>query len=136
MPSKTAEKMDAVGVEAIEGLREFASKGVGFIEQQAPEVCDEIIMRGIASHAVGVCFSVAVLLVVVLYFRKVGFARWLIAAQEGTDGWDASIAFPGGIGLLAGLLASLIAIINTYDMVMIIVAPRLYIMEYLIDLAK
>jgi len=47
--SETLAKLDEIGANGLDWLQEFSKNGVAFIEEQAPELCNEIVRWGIAS---------------------------------------------------------------------------------------
>jgi hypothetical protein len=138
--SKTVEKLDEVAPEAIDSLRELATRGVEFIETNAPEACHEIILRGLAVHYLAAAAWAVAAVVGVILSRSA--RNWFRAAQERPrDILDMGEEkfFAGGARLLSLALVAIAfanATANIIAVIRIHIAPRLYIMEYLADLVK
>lgn len=119
------------------GTEKYAQQGAAFMQEQIPLVLREKLYFDFSVAVVWVCFSVIFFVVAWLV------SRWAMTKirpdlpQESSyrfDKTDASI-LSVGIRISAGLISSIILIVNTTTMLKIYFAPRLYIVDWLRQLA-
>lgn len=126
--SKTIDKLDDPGEKSLDWLEEFSRQGIEYIESEAPELCSEIVVRGIMLPAMWGTNLMVVALVAAIAARKTWFkGRW-----NGKSGYEELF-----ILLIAlGSLAFVAAIINIGQAIVIYATPRLYILEHFNSLLR
>lgn len=113
-----------------------------FVIEQAPLVIQEFFMWRTATHIFWIMF--AIVLFVIGY--RLPFMWVKSTTEQSNSRYDTSFSFQGrwcyegeavaawitfGVGSLLGIV---IALINTYNLIYILVAPKLYLIEYFINL--
>jgi len=133
---ETLEALDKLGADGLNWLGEFSANGIEFIEKQAPEICHEIIVWGIAKNATWAIALTILIIITLIIWHKL--RKQIKTWWENTAPDDPAIVFymiawcippATTIGLTIGLFASI------YNIVYISVAPRLYLIDYFTDLA-
>jgi len=105
----------------VEAAKQAGSDAAVFIQEQAPELCQQIIAWETTISWVGVVgFGLLLVLGVVTYFFSM-FKDW---------GDDGVAGFLTGLVSLAGLCY------HTYCLVKVLTAPKLVLLEYITDLLK
>jgi len=133
--SETLAKLDEIGVEGLSWLQDFSSKGIGFIEEQAPELCNEIIFLGIFQTTfLFVMFSIFTILFGIVW--RHGHRK--ICKQIKTD-FLLDVDPPEFIVLwmipcVATACGVVGMLVNAHTALTIWIAPRLYLLEYFTDL--
>ena len=114
----------------IEQILNYLQEGVqtagSFVAEQTPLLIQEILSYHLLYH--GTWLSIGVLLLLSVIFCFVYFARKI----DWSDGIE-SIYLLGVIGFVASIG---IILGNVFTFIKIIVAPRLYLLEYVSDLIK
>jgi uncharacterized protein YacL len=132
---KALEKADTLATATLEQLSEFAKKGVGFIESQAPELCREIIILGRAQYTAYIVIAIAVSVVGVAMYR---YARKVANTCEWQDYRikfvEVQAIATGIIGLILNLVAAAVFLGNLMPLLTVWFAPRVYIIQYLATL--
>jgi hypothetical protein len=135
--SKTIEKLDEVGEKTLVWLEEFSENGIEFIEEQAPLLCNEILRLALVSPSVWICVAVMVIALCIYFYKH---ANVIIPITDRCSDSDKEaitcvrVAFKV-ISVVVALVFSTVCIpINIYDMLCVIVAPRVYLIEYFADL--
>lgn len=130
--SKTAEAADAVTAQSLRWLGDFAEKGVEFVQEQAPDLCREIVSLGLWQNA----FLTVLWLVVgsiALYFANKLVNRTCrpdFGHYEGAPEICATITY------LASAVPFGISLACAYSWVTIWAAPKVYLIEYFVHLYK
>lgn len=140
--NETLEQLDKLGANGLEWLQEFSSKGVGFIEEQAPKLCHEIILLGIVQSAFWVVVSLFIVVVSYITAKKV--TAYLCeeeknGKQRGDNLQVGAIPF-----IVCGWVTPVFLVpiftfhlfSSLYNLLAILVAPRLYLLEYFINLRE
>lgn len=106
----------------IEDARRTGVDIVTFIQQQAPQLADEIVRREIAVSATFGGLALAVFLGLLL----------LAAVRWRSDDWESD----AGALLVFSLLPLAIALVNLYHLINALTAPRVLVLEHLAQLAS
>ena len=99
----------------------IAEKSGEFIIEQAPLLLQEFYQWQTASHIIGVCLFIFPL-ILFMYFYKT--AEWGY-----NDGFKEVMAIVFGI---ISLITAIASIINIYYLCFILIAPKLYLIEYFV----
>ena len=97
-----------------------AEKSGEFVIEQAPLLLQEFYRWHIASHIMGSLFFLLTLIPFIYFYKK-------------TDWEEYDISFEGFMAIVFGcitVITLIVSIINIYQLVFIIVAPKLYLIEY------
>jgi hypothetical protein len=118
---------------SFETILAYANQAAEFAAEQAPLVVQELIMWGIASSAFSA--AMAAVLSIVFYLTAKKCYRLISAENEKqySDRNEAVQVVSVITGVISGIgipITALITITSLYDMVYVIVAPRLYVLEY------
>jgi len=141
--SEVLEKLDEIGADGLGWLQEFSSNGIGFIEEQAPEVCSEIITLGIVQAMYRVILSTFLIIMsmIVFYWGNKWFCKKDSDGKCRHETLKAEVAglFFSGINvapLIISIVSAIVLGCAAYDAITIWVAPRLYLLEYFTGLAS
>jgi len=136
------EKINQTLIEILNTSKNVSLDIYNFLQEQSPLLVEEIIKWGIWEN--GIKFAISFLFVVLswsfIVFTVVGFYK-----NKGELYWDKKredIKVLGGIFLIASILLFLLSVLATFitcipslfSMVRAIVAPRIFILEYVKDL--
>lgn len=119
---------DKLGQEAVGEIIEWTKGAKDFVSEQAPELVREVLAWGFWSHAIwaiacglGVTLFVLVAIICARAFSK-------------TDNDD----YVGGalVGMIGALIIGVFLVCNVIDMFYVVIAPRVYLLEYLKGLVK
>ena len=132
--SETLEKLDEIGVQGLDWLKDFSSKGVGFIEEQAPELCSEIIRLGIIKGIFWACFWGILCIVFAVIWRK-GHV-YIVSNPDKLKEEEqiACVAVAWIIPAFATIIFAMFMAQHIYTAITIWIAPRMYLLEYFTDL--
>lgn len=134
--SDTLEKLDEIGANGLNWLQEFSAKGVGFIEEQAPELCNEIVRLGVMTGVFWTIVFGMVVIACLVWWRK--GHKYLITDDKlddmTTDAGTCSLFLLWAAPAIGVIVFGCIAASNLYGALVIWVAPRLYLLEYFTDL--
>jgi len=108
-----------------------------FIVDQMPQLVQEVLRWGIASNAFGIGLGFIIVLAGVCansYFLKNRpyFKEW----NKDHDEMCVTQIFSAVVSAVGYLLGTLLILINTFSLLKVLVAPRLYLLEQLATLAK
>lgn len=148
----------------VQQLLKFVQEGSQFAQDQIPQVAHEIIYWGIANAALYVGVGLILGLVSYLSYRHAKKTWEGVSLSYDTSGYqyddskrdrmdeEDMIKKPNGkpyysgdqffticaaiLSVVSGVIGFFITLSNVFDMVKPIVAPRLYLIEYLTELAK
>lgn len=131
MPDSVKNVLEQKALESIEEVQKWVSVSKDFVIEQSPLVVQEMISWAIAQHTFGIVLSFLLILVpIVLYYKySVYFYVWYK---------DKVFEHPGPFFSVVGFLASIILpfimlCIDTYFLLFVLVAPRLFVIG---ELAK
>lgn len=117
-------------------LLAWAKSGSGFVTEQIPLLVKEIIRWGLAEKAIYCSIGIILLSLGIILFRYLHTHRsWLRQALNSYNE-DVPAMSLCILTLAANLVGALIFFINLHDFIKILVAPRLYLIEYLSQLVK
>jgi uncharacterized membrane protein YoaK (UPF0700 family) len=108
----------------VKQLIEMINTGVNFVSGQLPEVAKEILRFNEIMSIVFISVSILALIVFIAFGNLC--CKWKQANKY--SHWEIAACLSWVLGVPASLLAILI---NIYALVQIIVAPKLYLLEYL-----
>lgn len=117
-------------VDHLDSLVEFIGKGTDFALDQAPEVFNEVVAFGIASHSIYAFLSMIMVTVLVyVYIMLWKFSEDSIEPGFDRGFWACVMAVPSTILIL-------MFTDHLVNAVKAAVAPRLYVMEYIADMVN
>lgn len=129
--SKTVEKLDTVGEQSLQWLEDFTKKGVEFVQEQAPDLCREIINLGLWQQGflalMWLCIGC-----ITIYIASKLIRVW---SKDFGQYNGAPEAVSGLVGILS--VTPLIGtIISLYNFVSIYAAPKIYLINYFATLYR
>lgn len=119
----------------LEWAKEGAETGAGFIAEQAPLVCQEIVMLGRVHNTV-LFVGYAILVAVSVYLGSRAFEAGFKADWYRGDEYVAATILQGIPAIATGLVGSICAFNDLRELCLAWFAPRLYVIEYISDLVK
>jgi hypothetical protein len=114
---KTLSVLEQTLVDAINSTKEGISKGIDFASEQLPEVIEQLIMWKMAEAIVWIVITFIALVVIV----KIAKSKW----DDCYSKFDAI-----GISMLLGIMPLIIFLVNVTELIKLIVAPKVYLLEY------
>jgi|SaaInl47_10m_RNA_FD_contig_41_1724374_length_730_multi_4_in_0_out_0_1 hypothetical protein len=105
----------------LEKALNVAEKSGDFVIEQAPLLLQEFYKWHTASHIMGACLFVIPLILFIYFYRK---ADW-----DYLDSLNEILSVVFGVLSLCFIITS---VINIYQLVFIITAPKLYLIEYFV----
>jgi len=128
--TNTLNTLDGALTELITSTVAMAEQAGGLVMQEAPIVVEQLLKWNFTTSILG--FLTGVLLVVVGLFAAKPSLR---ACRSG--GWAYKLDCEGGVVLAwAVLLAATIAFLWNFTWLQILIAPKLYLLEYAAELIK
>ena len=122
------QKTDEVLAEVVKKALSVAEKTGEFAIEQAPLLLQEFYSWHITKESLGIALSFILLFVVYRLHKKLKKYK----TEENLDFSDAEYFFPT-MGIYAGFLIFTISLIaDIYDLVFILIAPKLYLIEYFV----
>lgn len=122
------------GVESIEEIQTWLQSGKDFVSEQAPLVVNEILKWGIASSIFWMVFGILLLIIAVIAGK---IAIWTMRNGKPTDDGDVFVFISTIITTMVTSTAGfLLFSVNTYNLIFMLFAPRLYILDELSKLLK
>lgn len=120
------EKLGELSVSTLSKVQEFLNSAVDFTTEQTPLLINEILTYAAFRHGILIGFGVLVLLL------------GIYSAVKLQQQCKTSCSHPGWLfGMLVGLgIGGMIVLNHSIRMVKVIIAPRLYLIQYMVDLAK
>lgn len=124
--SKTLEKADELGAQSLQLIKDFTEKGIDFVQQQAPLLCDELVKRELARCAmVSACCLIAV--VVLLKASLVLREKYKGMRVCG----DRDLFFMVSVILATSSTIPLVILFDKItDLLSVWVAPRAFLFDY------
>jgi hypothetical protein len=124
--SETTTELSRLGVDALKDLLANLTQAKGFVLEQAPEFCQQIVARGMILPFVAgsvVCLmAVAAGIATYLTVRKAFREEWEDSPKVGTV-MIGALAFCGALGAFISGMSSLYCALSVY------VAPKVYLVE-------
>lgn len=124
-------KKDAKDVyeKSIEKVYQWVEKGEGFVSEQAPLLCNEIIVFG-RIQAIGTSLLGLAILIVSTFCLYKTLSKWC-------EDWDTADKFGISAGISMPIIVStIIFCVGLYHFFMTIFAPRLFLLRELKDMIK
>lgn len=122
-----SDDLQSLGVEALRGLLDNLTSTKAFALSQAPEVCQQLVLREITLSIAGVCLGI-----IAIAFLPYGM-RTLARGTERISPADMvgeGIQFRGGLIIVASLLVGgAFLCVNCYNLLSVLVAPKVYLLE-------
>lgn len=110
---------------SINELLEMLRSTKSFALEQAPEIAREIVRFGIIKSALGVCIGICFIGLSIFSCYK--WKNWTPKGTYDCCGW-----LP--VWIISALVSIPFVLINGYFLTMSLVAPKLYILDYLADM--
>jgi hypothetical protein len=129
MPAeKTLEQLDKLGASSISLLNDFATKGIDFVVEQAPEICSQIINREIYQN-------IYIMIFWTLISCAFAFLAYLICKEIKNK--DDSLYGPLIFFSVASIAIFSIANgICGYKLITVLFSPKVYLIEYFTRLIR
>src|ERR1051326_8570243 len=129
------------GVETLEELQTWLKAGKDLVVEQSPLLIQEIIRWGIGSSIFYLCINLVVLSIGVLliyrgYFSKKSIESWKDYSGGDPDTNQAMRLVETFVGCTVSLLCSIFACSELFNLIFILSAPRLYVLQELASLLK
>ena len=105
---------------------EGANAAGDFLKEKLPDVLQQLLLWNIWKHSLVVALYLTVMVLSVLLIRK----AW-------KENWDEAVAaFVTFVGIFACVIFSLIMISSLFELVQLLVAPKVWLLEYAANLLK
>lgn len=127
---ETLEKLDELGAQGLDWLAEFSKNGLQFVEEQAPELCNEIIRLGIVNH--GFWFVSCLIVCIASLVLTYKLFKWIMADTSAPPEALMICVLPFGSAVGFGIAT----MVSLHAALIIWVAPRVYLLEYFADMVK
>ena len=125
------DKTDQALSNSIQLFNDFAEKGIEFVQQQSPDLCQEIITRACFQE---MFFAVCWFVIPLIIYR---FLNTAVKRYEYNDDYDKDICLMLRVFSKISLIPMLVlAPIGIYSFISICIAPKLYLVEYFTRLIK
>lgn len=127
-------ELAGVSLDVVKWLRDVVPQTKDFVVEQAPAVIQEIVTRAIALSSVGLFFGVVAITISILAIKVLIKARETRLSEE--DSYDrrhVSDMEGGmyGLSIPAFITGMALTAANSYKLIYVLSAPKLYILEYL-----
>jgi len=132
MESEALKQLDQSGAAALQWLDEYAEKGLGFVEEQAPLLCQEIINLRIVTSVL-IIILCSVVAIAAIWFCRTSFKQVNPDKPSDEDGPWIAVALVSAVFSVVSLMGACVWI---YNLAVVLVAPRIYLLEYFTDLAR
>ena len=129
--SDANERLNEILISSIEKLDGAVDKGVEFAAEQAPDLIQQLLLWHGVKSALGFTLSVLVLIACVVLYRM----GWVRIEGE-SDSTRAGVRGGGGFFACVVSLICIGGVVNNIDWLMILIAPKLYLLEYAAELVK
>ena len=132
--SKILTELEDVGIDTIKILRDFIEKGIDFVQEQSPELCEQIISRELFQYY----FSCIIFLILSISFGIVSYMCYKCIDKEDFGKED---NIPSVIFSVVFFLATLASFLGgcgsrLYYIGSIYVAPKVFLVEYFTKFIK
>ena len=131
--SESLQELEKVGVESIKLFKDFSEKGIEFVEQQAPQVCEQLVNRALwqSGFVCFVCFLFFVFaLCIGLKFNR-DFNQIINKPKENRSVDDQVWSALCYCALYAMCIISLlIGTNNLYVFISVYFAPKAFLFDY------
>lgn len=121
----TSEYLQRQLIDMVELAKHSGTNAVEFVQAQAPDVVRQVLVWGMAEAITVMVFSLLFLLFCFFLTRK--------AIK---DEWDEVPIIIGILDVVGGIFVTVVFISATMDLVKILVAPKLYLLQYMAQLFK
>ncbi len=137
------EAMKPAVVDTASAIKAGGLKTVAFIEQQAPEMVQQLIYRKLAQEFGLVLCLMPFCVYFLSAIKKLNKAWDKEAAEYNAAHPDSNRSYDGTgyffliiMCAIAACTTGIISVISLYDGIVVYVAPKLYVLEYLVNLFK
>jgi hypothetical protein len=104
-------------------------EGKEFVAEQTPELCEQLVARGLVTHGVTAC-------VMLLLAISGGYLLWRgLKAGRVAEWRDGAWMIPAVIGAAVLFITLIISIVDLIRFLEILVAPKVYVLEELARIA-
>ncbi len=121
-------KTDEVLAEVVKKALTVAEKTGQFVIEQAPLLLQEFYRWHITKSALGVVCCLLFFLIVFLLMRR--HSRYI--KENDIEAWEIECALPRMFSILSSVIVVCIMISFVYNLLFILVAPKLYLIEYFV----
>lgn len=125
-------ELSNVSAETLDMIRQWLKSGAEFVKEQAPDVCQQIVMREVAQWYV--CLAVWAILLLVAAVAAIFFARKLKACKKYYE--EEQYILGTGFSCMAAAGGFIGVAVCAYNIVSVQTAPKVFILEYLTKLVK
>ena len=120
-------ELEQISKQALQDLLNNLTQAKGFLIEQAPEFCQQIIAKGMTLPLFTGCILAVASVVLSFFTYKLG--KWLIEKDDGTA---PVLLFPA-LGVVMMLVTT---ITNFYQALSVYIAPKVYLVEQLSGMIK
>lgn len=121
-------------LQSLSAILAYVEQGAAFAAEQAPLVVQEIIAWGIYGNAISLVLYATLMVVCGRYaIHGIGYAvkDAKKSYSEQSEGLQVFYAITGGISTLGVPIFGVLAIESAFHLAKVLVAPRLYVIQYL-----
>jgi len=120
-------ELEQISKQALQDLLNNLTQAKGFLIEQAPEFCQQIIAKGMILPLFTGCILAVASVVLSFFTYKLG--KWLIEKDDGT----VLLLLPPAFGVVMMLVTT---ITNFYQALSVYIAPTVYLVEQLSGMIK
>lgn len=118
--------------QVLQGAISQATKGAEFLREQIPDILQQLLMWNLAKD--GLLVALAMLSVFIAY--KATF-KWADQSRSSYDNeWKLPKIASAIFGIIASGITTVFAVIALFDAVKILVAPKVWLLEYAAELVR
>ena len=116
------DKLEETLAKILEKALNVAEQTGDFVMEQAPQLLQEFYSWHIAANIMGICLAVVFLLTFIMFYKKSDFDSYEF------EFWNFMTIFTGALNIVTFIMF----FICVYSLIFILVAPKLYLIEYFI----
>lgn len=138
------EQTDQAVSQSIQLFNDFAKQGIEFVQQQSPDLCNQIVLR--AEFQCLTLFGIFLIISIVLFCLSCKWKRYEERiAEKSANEWDRYTRdndsppiyfFTRFVQIVSFVLFFIGGFINLYGFISIFVAPKVYLVEYFVSLIR
>lgn len=131
--SKTVEKLDTMGEQSLQWLEDFTKQGIDFVQQQAPDLCREIVNLGLWQWGFLAVMWLCIFGILFFLARKVH--KWVAPEFNSPyhSGEPQAISAISHVFACSPLIGMVVCL---YNFLSIYAAPKIYLLNYFASLYR
>jgi len=127
MEQETMQKLGAISTDVLEEVLEWVRSTKDFVVEQTPLVINEVINWGIYKSGLMMLFGFVGIITIVIVCTK--SFKWFPNKYD--DDWSSGVIITWLLGIFFGVICVPIFFSGVYNLLYILIAPRLYVIGVL-----